>query len=339
MELKKVLKYRNIFMALAILWIIFYHMKYTINIPIIKFIKNTGYGGVDIFIFASGIGCFYSLYKNENINGFIKRRIKKLMPTFWVFILFFIAYRLFNKTIGIRSIIGNILCVESFAFNKHEFNWYISCIWLFYFLAPYLYFYTKNIKSHFKAFLFLILLLLFTLPFMRNDALIIMVTRLPLFFLGIYFGKLINEDYKLSKTQLILSILIMIIGIFILKYSFIYYKKLLGDYGLYWYPFILITPPLCIIISSICDLINKNKVGKFILKIFDKLGTITFELYLVHVLIFEIVRDMLSNKTLNNNILLWIISTLISFILAIGLKYLTKLILLLLNKIHIKKLA
>ena len=36
--------------------------------------KNARIWGVDIFLFASGIGCLYSLKKDDNCSRFIKRR-------------------------------------------------------------------------------------------------------------------------------------------------------------------------------------------------------------------------------------------------------------------------
>ena len=198
MELNKIIKYRNIWMAFAIIWVILFHSSIIIHSSTLEFIKQIGYGGVDIFIFASGLGCYYSLYKNSNSYDFIKRRFVKLMPTFWCFLVVYVIYYRLNGGIDIGAIIGNILCIQTFTTNGNAFNWYISCIWLFYFLAPYIYFHTNNIKTKMGAFGFIMFLLLFSVPFFifsivnnRNENIIIVFTYLfkYLFKPKLYFYK------------------------------------------------------------------------------------------------------------------------------------------------------
>ena len=75
MKINGIIKYRSVWMAIAILWVILFHATVTIDNTALSFIKEIGYGGVDIFFFASGLGCFYSLSKNSNINEFLKREV------------------------------------------------------------------------------------------------------------------------------------------------------------------------------------------------------------------------------------------------------------------------
>lgn len=81
-----ILQYRNVWMGLAILWIVFFHSG--LEILVLHFVKMSGYGGVDIFVFSSGIGCFYSLDKDQDAERFMIRRIKKSFQliTFFVFL-------------------------------------------------------------------------------------------------------------------------------------------------------------------------------------------------------------------------------------------------------------
>ena len=339
MELNKMIKYRNIWMALAILWVMLFHSQAIIPNSIMDFIKQIGYGGVDIFFFASGLGCYYSLNKDSNVNEFIKRRIKKLMPTFWCFLLFYVIHYKFNDGIDITAIIGNILCIQTFTTNGNAFNWYICCLWLFYFLSPYIYFHTKNVKSIFGVVRYILLLLLFSIPFFRCHDLIIMITRLPIFFMGMYFAKLsTDKKYRLSKLSIILSIIGMIIGFVILKYCYGHYYDYLWDYGLHWYPFILIVPGLCICISLICELIDNKKIGKYIIKLFGVIGNNTFEIYLVHILLFRVVNKKISDGIITNSNIVWLKVLVQVAISAVLLKYITKLVMLMYQKIINSKL-
>ena len=333
MKLNKITKYRSVWMAFAIIMIILFHSKMIMPNSVLDFIKKTGYGGVDIFIFASGLGCYYSLSKNSDINAFLKKRFSRLMPTFWCFLPFYFFYKYLNGGISVGAIIGNLLCIHPFTLKNDSFNWYIGCIWLFYFLAPYLYFHTKKIKNTYNAFIYLIFLLLFTIPFFECNEFIIMITRLPIFFLGMYCAKQSKkENYTLSKTTIILSIIIMIIGIIILRYIYIHYPEYLWSYGLHWYPFIFIVPGLCLCISLLCILIDNKKVGTYIIKVLNIIGENTFELYLTHIFIFSIVKDKISNRQLINSNLLWLKYFVIVILASILLKYITKIILFICKK-------
>lgn len=65
------------------------------------------------------------------------------------------------------------------------------------------------------------------------------------------------------------------------------YSDYLWNYGLYWYPFVLITPGICIW-SSIClRWIDKYKGLRWIKRMLETVGSNSFEVYLIHIPIFE----------------------------------------------------
>lgn len=68
-------KYRSAVMGLAAIWIFVFHewnntFKMEIPFYIASRIKQFGYGGVDIFLFLSGIGLTYAIGKTK-LPGFI----------------------------------------------------------------------------------------------------------------------------------------------------------------------------------------------------------------------------------------------------------------------------
>ena len=79
--------------------------------------------------------------------------------------------------------------------------------------------------------------------------------------------------------------------------------------GLLWYPFIVIVPGLCLGISLLCHAIEKAAAGKFVIKILDYLGTKTFSVYLVHILVLDIfanivvAREICTDTNLNRLLL------------------------------------
>ena len=55
MERELLKKYRSFIMGLSIIWIAIYHIPLKTGIPILHFIEDTGYGGVDRRISLTGI--------------------------------------------------------------------------------------------------------------------------------------------------------------------------------------------------------------------------------------------------------------------------------------------
>ena len=81
-DFKKILSYRSVWMALAALWVVYHHISLTPPCEFLQVLKSCGAGGVDIFVFASGLGCYHSLKKNPDTLIFIKKRlIKIVLPT------------------------------------------------------------------------------------------------------------------------------------------------------------------------------------------------------------------------------------------------------------------
>ena len=66
-------KHRNALMGIAILWVMLYHLyDYTDALPsLVRGIIGIGYGGVDMFLFLSGFGLYYSLSKkNSSLSAY-----------------------------------------------------------------------------------------------------------------------------------------------------------------------------------------------------------------------------------------------------------------------------
>lgn len=81
----------NLLRFIAAIAVVFYHYAYTfyhremsyIDIPFLRYISKYGYLGVDLFFIISGFVIALSA-ENRNIYGFIKSRIGRLYPLFWI---------------------------------------------------------------------------------------------------------------------------------------------------------------------------------------------------------------------------------------------------------------
>ncbi len=288
-ELKSLIKWRNIWMGVAILWTIWFHAGLNISNPILFSLKCWGYGGVDIFLFASGLGCYFSLDKNNDFSEFINRRIARIVPTYWLFLVMWCLYKKWTIALPNTAILGNFLFVQSFTGVGGDFNWYIGAMWLLYFLAPYFYSVIKKYDSGKQYIGMIFVLVLFTIPFCGSE-LMIMMTRVPIFFMGMCLARLVKENISIGKKEIIALTILMILGFVSLWYFTTYCFNILWTHGLYWYPFILIIPGMCMLISIAMEKIVTFKIGPYVEKVLAILGSYSFEIFLVHALMFDIYR-------------------------------------------------
>lgn len=305
MTLREVIKYRKIWMGFAILWVIFFHFGYKPPDPLAA-LQSSGYSGVDIFFFASGIGCYLSYSRDKNAAAFIKRRFIRIMPTYFVFIVIWCTYKVITDGMDFTTVLGNIFCVQDLTGKDGSFNWYFGAMWIFYLLTPYFVAVADKIKKPAGCVLFCLLLVLFSFPFWNVKALIIIVTRMPVYFLGMYLAKRSQEsDDKISLKFMLIATVLSIISMAAFIVCYFKLHDELWNYGLWWYPFIITAPTICLYLSFICKQLEKKSVGQKILKAFSFIGSYTFELFLVHMFVFKEVSSMIMERQPNHVIAIW----------------------------------
>lgn len=305
MTLKEVIKYRKIWMGFAILWVIFFHFGYKPPDPLAA-LQSSGYSGVDIFFFASGIGCYLSYSRDKNAAAFIKRRFIRIMPTYFVFIVIWCTYKVITDGMDFTTVLGNIFCVQDLTGKDGSFNWYFGAMWIFYLLTPYFVAVADKIKKPAGCVLFCLLLVLFSFPFWNVKALIIIVTRMPVYFLGMYLAKRsLESDEKISLKFMLIATVLSIISMAAFIVCYFKLHDELWNYGLWWYPFIITAPTICLYLSFISKQLEKKSVGQKILKAFSFIGSYTFELFLVHMFVFKEVSSMIMERQPNHVIAIW----------------------------------
>ncbi|MEE0265882.1 MAG: acyltransferase [Acutalibacteraceae bacterium] len=322
MYFKDLLRYRNAWLGCAMIWIFLFHAEVNFGVAVLNKIKDIGYGGVDICLFASGIGCYYSLTSDSDAVNFLKRRLKRIMPTYFIFIVAWLAYMFLCNDFGWRMAIGNLFAVQHLTGLEQSFNWYISAILIFYIVAPYF----KRLvdKASFGVNLLVIaFLIILSIPFWRSFTYIVIATRVPIFYIGMLFGKLCKQDKKMNVASAVTLTVMLIAGV-AMWFAFLYLLNAdLWAYGLYWYPFILIAPPLCILVSYVARILEKNRVSKKLLEAVSLIGNYSFEVYLLHLPLVAVVSMLINRYELQNiSVIVWIASLVC---LAIGCFVLRKL--------------
>lgn len=283
MKLAKVFEHRNFWLGCGMFLIMWGHASPEGNSWLVQFFNCFGYGGVDVFIFASGAGCYYSLSRDPDILRFLKRRLIRLAPAYVCFIIPWMLWRNIAVPLSPESVLGNLFGLQFFVSYPESFNWYLSGLILYYVLTPYLKQVTDSHRTFWQEAAVLFLLVLVCVPFWRSgDQIMVILARLPVYYLGLMYGKMAKQDYVLTKKECLLHLLVLVTGWLLM--NSIYYRlyNYLWSHGLYWYPFVLIIPGSCLFLSTVGSLMHKTPLLRWLYRLLELMGIYSFELYLVH---------------------------------------------------------
>ncbi|MBO6093772.1 MAG: acyltransferase family protein, partial [Oscillospiraceae bacterium] len=124
---------------------------------------------------------------------------------------------------------------------------------------------------------------------------------------GMMFGKL-DDSYRFSGKQIAFIEFLIVPGLILIVLFKAFFPHLLWTHGLYWYPSLLIVPAYCFNISFVLHALRNIRLGEILTKILNVLGANTFELFLVHIFIDDVLMEVY--KDYPNQRLVWIIGTL-----------------------------
>lgn len=279
-------RYRTHLMGLAMLWVIFFHSSIIIHNPIIDFVKSIGYGGVDIFLMLSGLGLYYSYRKCSNPVSFYKRRVFRILPTYIPIVLGYYVLLYILNLAPLKAIFLNITTLSFWFHSDYMFDWYIPALILLYFITPFImHIFEKQQTPSSKyitigLFILISLFISFMIMNSKLNYLIIFTSRIPIFLIGILIGYWSDSNKIITKKHLLLHLTCLIIGFSLLSLFINHFDAYLWSYGLWWWPFMLITVPLCLFICLILECLCSVTSSQLnILKFF---GLFSLELYLFH---------------------------------------------------------
>ena len=292
-------------MGIAIIWIVLYH--FGINFPILGRLIGSGFVGVDIFIFLSGFGLFYSLSKGGFQWGkYIHKRVIRIFPAYFIVGIFlsvfcyndnFLEYLWKCSTLGFWT-------------NGNYYDWFIPSLLALYVLYPILYFSFLQ-KEDTRSQIYLIILCLFLsylcvifFSFIDNWH-FLLIYRIPIFI----FGSLVAYYIKRNKTNsyflypALIGIILFTILIFINH----------SDIRYYYFSLTFLTPLIIVLFISFC---KKVSIAN---RCFAIIGGCTLEIYLVHLIFLKYLRvndiPLVTNYHNLSTILLCIVSLFLGYTL------------------------
>ncbi len=300
-------KYRTQLMGIAILWIILRHSDFddTIVPFVVRLLRRSGYGGVDIFFFLSGLGIYFA-YQKENVNTNLKKRFLRILPYYIpIIILFSVFFQYPNGMISLKGIFLRIFILDYWV-EADSLGWYIPVALLFYVLTPVI---MQALKGNFTRNWIILLVSVFAIGLLFDYLgywyiMNTIVIRLASYVLGIYIGYMIANKMRINILWIILSLIIGLIT-YGLQYMYGYENKTIALYFAVL-PFFFLSLPLCAIFSYIFSLIKNYKFP--VLYFF---GTYTLCLYIFH----ERIKLIMQHYEIPYVVLL-------SFVIAVILAYL-----------------
>lgn len=304
---EKITQNRQVLMGIAILWIVWFHSEFYIPIPGMGFLKQCGYGGVDIFLFLSGMGIYCSLDKNPDMLSFYKRRASRIFYTYIPILFMWFSCRVIYDYLykedfvglfeSIKGLFGNLSMLGWNNGLSYQFNWYVQAIIWFYLLSPIFYEVLKASYGNVKRYLLLIFILLITqVVFMNFFQTLMAVSRIFIYIMGMLFSQLYKENKNISLWYFVP---VMVVGEVLLYLALHIWKKHLWTFGLWWYPYLLITPGLVFVCAYLISFVKSWKIGEVLCNVIGYFGKSSFEIFMVQVAAFNFLTDIIA---INSNI-------------------------------------
>lgn len=159
-DLSLLSKYRTQLMGLAAIMIVLCHIASYVDTMPNLCMRIISYGGmgVDIFLFLSGLGCYYSLSQGVRLKSWYKKRFVKIFVPYFFMQIPFWLYRLF---IGKFNLFHELSVFSTIGFwTQHKGAWYVALLLPLYLLAPALYSLLKEKERRLVSAILLILFLL-----------------------------------------------------------------------------------------------------------------------------------------------------------------------------------
>lgn len=158
-DLGLISKHRTSLMGIATLMIIVCHiLEYDVDHPpIIDKILWRGNYGVDIFLFLSGLGCWYSLSKGSLFSAWYRKRFVRIFVPYLFMQIPFWSWRI---AIGTFYLPHELLVFSTLDFWLHHVGaWYVALLLPLYFITPPIYNFLKSGNAVFRATLLIVALI------------------------------------------------------------------------------------------------------------------------------------------------------------------------------------
>ena len=292
---------RNALMGIATLWVMLYHSGIPFSgvdgagishyFYIIHYylyvIKSIGQIGVDIFLFLSAIGLYFSMEKNDNVISFYKRRLQRIIPEYLI-------VNLIWELINFSSPVETLCNISGLSFFMDGFrgNWYFILLFILYFLFPLLYRLKKEKGDQAILILILVILgcnyLISTVSPALFSNIEIALRRIPVFLLGLWIADEVKKDIRIN------GFFILSVSLIVALASFLYISNDENNMNiLYRYNSSLNGVAIVFLFSFIHSFFKRKN---YVFIVLEYCGTYSMECYLLYEKVLKILSSYVSDK-------------------------------------------
>ena len=282
-ELGNTSRFRAEQMGAAMLFVILFHVALDRGDPFYG-LRRCGNVGVDIFLFLSGVGLWFSWVKTPDVLRFYRRRLLRIVPTWLVvatafYLPDYLGARRFSRSLV--DLIGDITINWDFWLHDELTFWYVPAIMALYLVAPW---YMRLVQSR-PVYRWLPLLMViwcvmvqWVLPIHHAVGHIeIFWSRVPIFFIGINFGEMVRTRRHLpgEAVWLLLITFLMTFG------TCLYLEQVRHGH------FPLFVERMLYIPFTVCTVLVMNRIFRrmpqWVNSSFRFVGALSLEAYLIHI--------------------------------------------------------
>lgn len=279
-ELANISRFRGALMGIAMLIIILFHVDLARS-DMFFGLRRMGNLGVDMFLFLSGIGLWFSWMKTPSCRHFYFRRLIRIYPA-WLIIacLYYIPRLHVHDAASLVNLIGEIGFNWNFWLHDELSFWYIPAIMMLYLFAPP---YMELIRRHsiyrwlpVVMIMWCILVEWVTPIHHAVGHLEIFWSRVPIFFIGINMGEMVRQKRTIDGQgiwMLIIMFVMTSVSCFFLE------QERHGQFPLFVERMLYI--PLTITFILICNRVLR-RTPKWINRSLAFVGALSLECYLIH---------------------------------------------------------
>lgn len=279
-ELANISRFRGALMGIAMLIIILFHVDLARS-DMFFGLRRMGNLGVDMFLFLSGIGLWFSWVKTPSYRRFYFRRLIRIYPA-WLIIasLFYIPRLHVHDAASLVNLVGEIGFNWNFWLHDELNFWYIPAIMMLYFFAPP---YMDLIRRHpvyrwLPVVMIMWCILVEWVTPIHNAVghIEIFWSRVPIFFIGINMGEMVRQK-RTIEGQGVWMLLIMFV---MTSVSCFFLEQVRhGQFPLFVERMLYI--PLTITFILLCNRVLR-RTPKWVNTSLAFVGSLSLECYLIH---------------------------------------------------------
>lgn len=285
-------------MGLAILWIMLFHSALSLPdwMPLLRMTKESGYAGVDVFFLLSGMVLSLGARGGIDLGRFYPRRLLRIYPIFFVYGVATCLLSLFDHTFKIDVAVFRFLGLDFLVLGSLS-AWFVPAILICYLVFP---FYQRlSVRLGFWPVFFVSSGLAVAVSCLmvgtRFDHLLIFAIRVPVFLFGVVLGRELSDAQgaharwfpQALLNSLVFNLALLVGASAVLLYLLRHHElSHLWRTGLWWYPTIVMAYPLTFVVSLLLHRAKKSLPA--LLSPLRFVGERSFELYLVHTVVFNL---------------------------------------------------